>query len=367
MHYIDESEVQNRIKTDVAVQDGIFTALSLNGDIRFLPEDEYINGIIADFTLIQENSIRAIIECKAGNINVTDYVRGIGQLYQYEYFGEQKTPHRSFEYADGFETVYLYPSTVIKNNSFNIGRFKYPQSTTILELNHQNNAIRKITKEELSRLEQSEDDNLVTVSQYYFRDNRIFEYYILLRYLMHLDSLGYDKCDRKQAEDSFLKRTNTINNGNWRNAFITLANLGLIDNNNLPTMAGKNLAIRQYENFAVEMYHSYLEPYFDLFIECFGEKNKIVLSNQDFVSKIRSKYSDRDVLYVTQSNGRYISSWLNIFRDDYGIISFEARHNDRTLEFNPIELNDDALARKIRSNSIAYQYIDRFINLLREG
>ena len=36
------------------------------------------------FTFIYNNEIRAIIECKAGDIGVTDYVRGIGQVLQYK-------------------------------------------------------------------------------------------------------------------------------------------------------------------------------------------------------------------------------------------------------------------------------------------
>ncbi|GHP70140.1 hypothetical protein JP0048_01200 [Helicobacter pylori] len=39
-----------------------------------------------DFTLFERNKVRAIIECKGGAIGVSDHVRGIGQIFQYEYF-----------------------------------------------------------------------------------------------------------------------------------------------------------------------------------------------------------------------------------------------------------------------------------------
>ncbi len=39
-----------------------------------------------DFTLFERNKVRAIIECKSGAIGVSEYVRGIGQIFQYEYF-----------------------------------------------------------------------------------------------------------------------------------------------------------------------------------------------------------------------------------------------------------------------------------------
>lgn len=364
---LEESEVQFRISDNRIVQDGIKNALGIDGDTTFIREDSYINGITADFTVTIDDEIKSIIECKAGNINVTDYVRGIGQLLQYEYFGEERIAHKSMNYSDSFSTVYFFPSSVVSNNTFNIAKFKYPKTTIILELNEINNAVRRITPKELDELDKAEDDNLVTISPYYFRDNRLFEYYILLRYLLFKNQLGYEHCDRKAEEENFLKKINTINNGNWRNAFITLSNLGLIDNNNIPSEAGKHMALDSYEKFAVSMYHSYMEPYFGEIFYCFDEKNYIEVSNQDISEKIRKKYGQRDVLYLTQSNGRYISSWMNIFRDDFGIIDFEPRKNQRTLQYNPVELNDDAFERKIKQSSIAYEYLTRYTDLLKKG
>lgn len=367
MNCISEAEVQERIVSNAAVRDGIINSLSLGDSSQFIREDAYINGITADFSVIEDGKITAIIECKSGNINVTDYVRGIGQLYQYEYFYEKKIPHKSYEYSEAFKTVFFFPSSVLRNNTFNVAKFKYPESTIILELNETNNAVRHISKDELDKLEDAEDDNLITISQYYFRDNRIFEYYILLKYLFLKNQMGQTSCDRKQAENDFLKKIDTINNGNWRNAFITLSNLGLIDNNNMPTEAGKNMAILDYEKFAVKMYHAYLEPYFTEIYRCFNEKERIVANNHKIAELIRSNYRERDVLFLTQSDGRYVSSWMNIMRDDYGAISFEPRQSERIIKYNPTELNDVAFERQIKQYSIAYAYIEKFKELINRG
>lgn len=363
---LDEAEVQFRIADSIVVQEGIANALNIEGETSFIREDPYINGITADYTLIEDGKIRAIIECKAGNINVTDYVRGIGQLFQYDYFGEIKVPHKSYDYAEAFTTVFFFPTSVVTSNSFNIAKFRYPKSTVILELNENSNAVRRITPKELEELNRAENDNLVTISPYYFRDNRLFEYYILLKYLLFKNQMGYEKCDRKE-EEKFLINLKTINNGNWRNAFITLSNLGLIDNNNIPSEAGKILALLSYEKFAVKMYHSYIEPYYYEIFSCFGDKVGIDASNQELSQIIKSKHKERDVLYLTQSNGRYISSWMNILRDDYGIVSFEPRHNKRTIQYNPAELNDASFEKKIKQNSIAYTYLDRYLKLIKRG
>nr|WP_297708218.1 hypothetical protein [uncultured Butyrivibrio sp.] len=363
---ISEAEVQTRVYNDPIVQEGISNALLLDGELEYIREDPYINGITADFTLVRDNKIEAIIECKAGNINVTDYVRGIGQLLQYDYYGETKLPHKSFDYSDDFRTVFFFPATVLSDNSFNIAKFKYPKSTIILELNESSNAVRKITQKELSELDAAENDNLVTISPYYFRDNRIFEYYILLKHLLFKNQLGYEKLDRKE-EEKFLVQTQTINNGNWRNAFITVSNLGLIDSNNIPSEAGKHLALLDYGKFAVTMYHSYVEPYYEALLEAFGGDNRMVASNQEIASRIREQHKDRDVLYLTQSSGRYISSWMNILRDDYGIVSFAPRSNDKTLVYNPNELNDVFFEKKVSENSVAKEYINKYLELMRKG
>ena len=46
-------------------------------------------------------------------------------------------------------------------------------------------------------------------------------------------------------------------------------------------------------------------------------------------------------MYLTESNGRYISSWLNIMRDDYGILDFESRSNDRKLIYDITNLKKE--------------------------
>lgn len=364
--FMSENKVQDLIEHNLIVQEGIKNLLNLNDDVEFIPEDKFINGMTADFTIVQNNSIKAIIECKAGNINLTDYVRGIGQLLQYEYFSEKKIPHKSLEYDESFITIYFFPSSVIKNNQFNIAKFKYPKTTTIYELNEINYAIREITQQDLEKFDKKEDDNLVTISQYYFRDNRIFEYFILTKFILLQEEMGVTEVDRFKAEE-FLIKTDTINNGNWRNAFITLSNLGLINRKKLLTEAGKNLAVLNYEQFAVKLYHSYMSPYFEEILKCFGDKETLDASNQDFVTLIRKNHKNRDVLYLTESKGRYISSWLNIMRDDYGILSFKPKTKHRKLNYNPSELKDETIEERIKEHSVAYNYIGNYQKLLRKA
>ena len=390
--FLSENAVQDLIEHNSTVQEGIKNLLDLEGDVEFIPEDKYINGITADFTVVQNDTIKAIIECKAGNITLTDYVRGIGQLYQYEYFFEEKIPHKSYEYDESFKTIYFFPSSVIRNNKFNIAKFKYPESKVIYELNEVNHAVREITERELNKIDFKEDDNLMAISQYYFRDNRVFEYYMLMRYLLLKEQMieielndeedndeavdgctllfkekaKREKLDRHEIEE-FLRNTNTINNRNWRNSWITLSNLGLINRDNYLTKVGKELAILDYEEFAVNIYHSYMQPYFFEIIKCFENEKTIEISLDDLKQLIRKNNKNRDVLYLTESDNRYISSWLNIMRDDYGIISFEPnRRGEKELILNycPFELNNEALEKRISYFGVGNKYIKIYNDLI---
>ena len=362
-----ENQVHDLIRTNKLIKDGIASVLDISCDYRLIHEDEYINGMIADFTLVHDNKIRSIIEVKGGQINITDYVRGIGQIFQYEYFKEQNISPKSILYNDKFNTVYAFPASVIVNNPFNIGRFKYPDSTILVEINEKSNAVRAISKKELDELSRATDNNIVTISQYYMRDNRIFEYYILLKHLLFCSQIGITNINRKKLERDFLIKIESINNKNWRNAFITLASLGFISSQNIPTPVGKSLAVLDYEEFAEKIYSSYISSYANEVIKCFDGEDSLKLNNRGFTDKIKSSYKKRDVLFLTQSESRYMSSWLNIFKDDYGFISFKPRNDVRKLIYNPNELTVKVFCKKIKENSIAYKYIEKYNKLIRNG
>lgn len=362
-----ENQVHDLIMNNSLIKDGFANILDISDNYTLIHEDEYINGIIADFTLIHDEKIRSIIEVKGGQINITDYVRGIGQIFQYEYFNENNISPKSISYSDKFNTIYAFPSSVISNNPFNIGRFKYPNSVIIVEINEKSNAVRAVSSKELDLLASATENNIVTISQYYLRDNRVFEYYILLKHLLFCSQIGIKKVDRKKLERDFLVKIGTINNGNWRNAFISLSSLGFITSQNIPTPAGKSLAVLDYEEFAERIYTSYISSYANEIIKCFNGKNELKLNNVQFVNKIKDRFKGRDVLFLTQSDSRYISSWLNIFKDDYGFISFKPRNDIRSLVYNPNEITTEAFYSKIKENSIAYEYIEKYNKLIRDG
>jgi hypothetical protein len=361
-----EKYIHDLIIENNEIQKDLLSILNLKTDLsrlKLVHEDRYINGITADFTFVYNNSIEAIIECKAGDIGVTDYVRGIGQVLQYEYFYENNISPKGFSYSESFNSVLLIPSSVFKTNTFNIGKFKYPTSTLIVEINESSKVARKITKKELLELSTVNNDSLTSISQYYIRDNRLFEIFMLLRYLCFLKIKGMEKANRREVEVE-LMNTNTINNGNWRNAWISVSSFGFIDSNNMPTASGIKIGMLEYDDFLILIFKSYIKPYVELLITYFSKKEENLNKRYlDIISDIKLQFSNRDVLFLTQSKGRYLSSWLNILRDDFGCIKFESRSNKRKLIYNPLELNESAFKKKINSNTNAQEFLENLKNI----
>ncbi|WP_238984717.1 hypothetical protein [Helicobacter pylori] len=113
---------------------------------------------------MKKNKVRAIIECKGGAIGVSEYVRGIGQIFQYEYFFENHLSLKSYGFCQNFNSVLIFPESVLKNNDFNVGLFKYPKSKKILEINSHNLAVRHINDNELEKLRETKHRDFKVIS-----------------------------------------------------------------------------------------------------------------------------------------------------------------------------------------------------------
>ena len=377
-----EKEFQDIINNSDEIKKGISEILLDKKEVdnaNYEKEVEYINGITSDFTITDgQFRLLSTLECKRADIGVTEYVRGIGQLFQYEYFFEQKISPRKFSeylYDEGkeYSTAIVIQSNFYENTKLNIGLFKYPKSTKIIEINLASKNVREIDRKLLDELAKK-DSNTIAISSYYLRDNRIFEYFIALKYIQywHLLNPGSNEILNRKKMEEHLKKTETINNGNWRNVFITLASLGFTDSKNHLTSSGKRMAMLDLSEFSYVLFDAYIKPYIKVLLGILSNNRdsntgKVNLSNQEIVEKIKEKYSNKEVLYLTESNGRYVSSWLNIMRDDYGFVDFKPRNNTREVKYDPSNLSKDDLIKKIKEQTIAEEYYEKFYELLRNG
>ena len=357
-----EKYLQNKVINDKKVQRYIIDNLGLkyDKDINFVKGKPYLNRIYPDIKIVKNNKILSLVECKGSNINVTDYVRGIGQLFQYEYFSEKNITEKNSNdyYSDNFKTLYLYPSVVTKNNDFNISNFKYPQSTKILQINLENLVIREFSDQQKKKFsELNVNENLIAISEYYFRDSRIFELYIVIQVLDKYFKNNDAPLKRTDLELNYLRKYKTPNNNNWRNAFITLSGLGFLNSKNNLSEAGKDYLVYDYFEFCYLIYDSYIKEYVKEILPVIIKKPTSSLSEINF--KIKSKFEDKDVLFLTESENRYLSSWLNIFRDDYGFISFQSRRRNRVINYDPVEMSKNEFITNLKKYTNSVEYLNR--------
>lgn len=372
-----EKDFQNEIANNHALQKDICAVLGLEFEsCDFVREDKYINGISADFSLFCNGKVAAIMECKGGQIGVTDYVRGIGQIFQYEYFAEQKVSSKNYDFVDigEFSSVYIFPDLVLRNNDFNVGLFKYPKSKKILEVNSNSLAVRLIGEKELEKM--AVDRGLKSrklICQYYIHDTRIFELYYLLK-IIATYQMKSKNINRKDIENSLKDRVKTINSGGWRNAFITLSSLGFINKDGL-SEAGFSFANKGYDYFAYAIF-KYLEPFFSLLIEILKENGlringEINISNGEIFDLIIDKYGEiRFLAEITNKdssdNTRYISSYLNLLRDDFAIFNFSPRSNLKKFLFDPTQSTDKAFKDHIKQYSKINNFKQGFEGFINE-
>lgn len=317
----------------------------IQSKFSIVPEVQFINGITADFALYDNSgNMISIIECKGDDIGVTEYVRGIGQITQYEYF---KRHNITGNIHDNCRVFLSFPSSLMVDNSFDISKFAYPQNTELLIVNTENKSPIIINpNKEYDKIQR--ELNTIQLSPYYFRDIRIAEIYIILleivkRYKIH----NHQKINRTEC-GSILEKYNTVNKGNSRNVFIALSSLGFIDGNNVPTIKGLELARLDFAHFCAVIIFEYYQPFintifrgFDCVQKQHDTYNLKNISNTE-LSKVIHSFYNKDIYFLTESNGRYISSWLNSLRDDVGCISFKPKQHTKeiTIKYNPIYSKD---------------------------
>ncbi|WP_154079294.1 hypothetical protein [Helicobacter pylori] len=111
------------------------------------------------------------------------------------------------------------------------------------------------------------------------------------------------------------------------------------------------------------VFESYIKPYY---IEIFKlvENDTLNLKNNEIAERIRTNFNNHEVLFLTESNSRYISSWLNIAKDDFAFFDFTKRLAQRQLIFNPFISNKENFIKHIEKYSLYNKYKERYKEIL---
>ena len=213
---------------------------------RIVPEVKFINGIKADFALYDnKEQIVSIVECKGDDIGVTEYVRGIGQITQYEYF---KRSNIGNNINPDCRVFLSFPSSLMSGRAFDILKFAYPKNIELLIVNTDNKSPLVINPHK-DREKIQRDLKTTQISPYFFHGNRIAELYIILLEIVKKHKLHNHKGIERGELGAILAKYGTPTKGNSRNAFTSLRALGLINSKNIQTIKGYELASLDYACF----------------------------------------------------------------------------------------------------------------------
>jgi hypothetical protein len=167
------------------------------------------------------------------------------------------------------------------------------------------------------------------ISPYYVRDNRLGEIYLGLKVIEALSPRTLKgKVNKKDLEEQIAKLVK--NKGNTRNIFISLRGLGFVNEENRLTSEGERYVRMDYFEFCRNITFERLSPFFNVIMNALimiANENKtdyssIKTSAQEIREKILDIFNGNEVMYVTESKTRYISSWMNILKEDLGAVCF---------------------------------------------
>ena len=117
-----ESKVKNLFSNKDFTSQLLRNHFSYHGNFRIINELKFENGLTVDHAIFdKDDKILGLIESK-GTIGTTEFVRGIGQAFQYSEFIKNG---KSYDYSNLAKSVLAFPDDLQKNIS--IEKFSYPK------------------------------------------------------------------------------------------------------------------------------------------------------------------------------------------------------------------------------------------------
>jgi len=346
------------------VEDFLATHFNYHSSYNIMSEVEIEYGLVVDKIIYDNNGkVLAVIECKGGNIGTTEFVRGIGQGLQYL---DQKNRNLISDITPETQTFICFPDELFGKISIN--DLKYPDNLNLLIVNSKNNSF-KVVKPTAKRGGNS-FKSAINISPYYVRDNRIGEIYIGLLELRRRMILKKDRPVNRQF-DRLLSSLRSPNPGNGRNISISLSSFGFINSENELTLLGYEFSQLNFIEFTMRLIEEYLYSYVNTLMTVLLEhQNKEITWTvvKESCKEIWSVPSDREIEFFTESGNRYISSWMNILRDDIQCISFPPKANKKVVEiiYNPLPglPNIYQLTKSEKIKFTLPSYINRYLEII---
>lgn len=329
---MNEPEVQEVLESNLGQI--LKACLGYNGN--FVPKAQFPleNGIQADLGAVDDSgNIIALFESK-GNVNINELVRGIGQVMQYQYHINKKIGYNYVNVARAFLVI---PKGI--NEVYDFEKISFPENSGIILIDEMSKNFILMTKK---RINSGKLKKTNIISPYYIRDNRLGEIYLGLKMIEAISpKVLKGKINMKYVRAELVKVIK--NKGNARNIAISLHGLGFLDKENRLTAEGQRHVRMDYYEFCKNISYDQIAPFINLItnalVKIANKKGGIDYSNiktsgDELKNEILEIFSGNDVLYLTESGTRYISSWMGILKDDLGAISFKRGSYEKGVKIN---------------------------------
>jgi len=330
-----EPEVQHILENNI--ENILKACLGFTGSFASRPQFPLKNSIQADLGVTDSSgNILALFECK-GDVGVNELVTGIGQVVQY-----QNHIEKAFEYSyhPSAQAFLVVPKHVLE--VYEVQYLFFPEHSGIILIDEATKKFISMRKERISteRLSRTK-----IISPYYIRDNRLGELYLGLKIIEAITPILGEQRITMDVVKRMMERV-IINIGNARNISISLHGLGFIDHENRLTAEGQRHARMDYFEFCKSLSRGQIAPFLNVIAasllriaEDSGERSYSGFStNPDSIKeKIKEMFGGYDILYLTESGTRYVSSWMNILRDDLRAVDFPPRdYSNLRINYLPI-------------------------------
>ena len=349
-----EDEVKNFFSTEnQAIKTYLQQNLNYHDDFQIISECKIHHGLQVDKIILDDRGrYLSLIECKC-DVGTTEFVRGIGQIYQYKAQALHELKDRM---APVHSVVLSFPNNInTRDTPVQVEHLQYPAQSHLFIINQSNKSYKSINTSDRSFGNKNKyfGEKLISISPFYFRDNTFAEYFIGL-HVLNRRSIQGNRISRNL--DDIMRICNTHNPGNARNVGITLSSLGFIDGSNRISPKGFKYLSFDYPDFVESLSYEFAYPYINTMFAVINN-NLQEIENKDqqrkLVNELWELRQDQQIEFLTESSDtdktRYIGSWNYVLSRSLQCISFTPRKTDFSILYDPT-VGLPSISEKIRTN-----------------
>lgn len=362
--------------------------LNPTGPVTFKPQYKLDYGGTVDWAVFDNNTnkIIGLIECK-GEPDLTDFVRGLGQVEQYYYSMLNSLNKPASVFAGDAKVLYVADKATIKKiPHWDLMHFSKADNLVLIDgkaaamASMPTDEYALYKKSDINKISAVKADQLILSDIPFTRDVRLYEVYMGLMALYEDNKsrvIGNGSPNKNAVISKVLKGYSTVNKGNARNVGILVKDLGLIDDYNVPNSYGMELLKAKYVEFVKTIvFNHYNSAFLNIvtaILNIASQKNtdwrNINVTQLEIKRELLNMYGNRKLKNLTDDDANknnYIGTYLLILENDLGAVTSVKIGRTKQYSFNYLPLKELALTADIDTeiyNRIPFQ-LKNYMNSL---